>query len=121
MGRDAQKLYRSEKGEQMVCLSAIMAAILGFILDAITYYAKYSPQQSWVQGISMALCLSALIVFLINRTKNYVFAFGLISYVVIGNIFVTATIIDSFNSFETFTEANGLGLSGPNPHAFTNG
>ncbi len=96
------------RGKQNIALATIVITIIGFGLDALTYHSIYSSIQIWVQSISVAICLLALILFLVDRNKHYIFSFGLTSYTVITNILITATIIHTFQSFEKFTEANIL-------------
>lgn len=96
------------RGKQLISFSAIIITMLGLVLDAITYYSIYSNIQITVQSITLGICLVALFMYLSDRNKNYTFCFGLISYAVILNIIVTATIIHTFQSFRFFEEANIL-------------
>lgn len=96
------------KGKQVICLIAIIFSVAGFILDAITYYSIYSNIQILVQSITVLLCTLAMVLYILNKNKYYAFTFGLLSYSVIINIVVTATIIHTFISFTKFSHANIL-------------
>ncbi len=96
------------KGKQVISLAAIILSIVGFLLDAFTYYDVYSTSQVWVQSLSILICITALLLFLVNRNKYSVFAYGLLSYSIITNILLTTIYIRSFKSFVNFTEANIL-------------
>lgn len=96
------------KGKQVITLVAILLTLLGFVLDAFTYYSIYSTIQIIVQTTSFLACLIALTLFIMNRERNFKFSFGIVAYVVIVNIIITSTIIHTFGSFQKFTEANIL-------------
>ena len=95
-------------GKQVICLAAPILSIIGFLLDAITYYSIYSTVQIWIQSISIGLCVIALIYFLTDRNKYYVLSFGVLAYGAIINILLTTTFIHSFLTFSNFTQANIL-------------
>ena len=96
------------KGKQAICLAAIAVTVLGFVLDAITYHSIYSHVQILLQSGSILLCGVALVFFLVDRNRYYVFSFGLIAYGVIVNIMFTTLFIHTFISFSNFTQANIL-------------
>jgi hypothetical protein len=96
------------KGKQVITLAAILLTMLGFILDAFTYFSIYSSIQIVVQSFSFLVCVAALFLYLINRDTYFKLSFGVIAYLVIVNIIITSTIIHTFGSFQKFTEANIL-------------
>jgi|GEM_PF-2170580 len=100
--------YKYERGKQIITLSVIIIAILGFFLDAVTYQSIYSTLQFCLQITSVIALSSALIVFLIDPKRNYPIAFGIAAYVVVVNILLTAIVIHTFIVFKNFTEANIL-------------
>jgi GAF domain-containing protein len=95
-------------GKQVITLATILLTMLGFALDAFTYYSIYSPIQVIVQSASFFACLVALVLYLLHRQRYFKLSYGIISYTVIFNIIATSTIIHTFISFQKFTEANIL-------------
>jgi len=93
---------------QVITLAAILLTLFGHVLDAFTYYSIYSPVRMVVQSISFLACIAALVLYLLNRNSYFRISFGVIAYVVIVNIIITATIIHTFSRFGKFAEANIL-------------
>jgi hypothetical protein len=96
------------KGKQIICLSALLITLLGFVLDAINYSPTYSTIQWILQIVTCGLFLVALILYIIDKNKYYVLCYGILSYGFIVNVAFTTVYIHSFLSFENFTRANIL-------------
>jgi K+-sensing histidine kinase KdpD len=96
------------RGKQLISLAAIVITMFGLVLDAITYFSIYSGIQIAVQSITLMACVVALAFYFVNPKKNYTICFGVVSYGIVLNIIVTATIIHTFQSFRFFEEANIL-------------
>lgn len=106
-----QKLrLRYIRGKQVICLTAIIISIVGFMLDAVTYFSVYSGLHIGLQSITVFLFCIALILFLKDKNRYYVFAFALLAYGFIFNVLVTSIVpaVHSAASYAQFTQANIL-------------
>ncbi len=100
--------YKYERGKQILTLAVIGVSLLGFVLDALTYYSIYSHLQVALQSVTVLVIVAAFVVYRQNPIRKYPLAFGMVGYAIVINILFTAIIIHTFKSFENFTEANIL-------------